>query len=550
MADGLSNSITTLTSLFQGDQKYKVPIYQRSYAWRNENINDLWDDLMDAFNEVKNDRTLFLGTLVIHKEEGANNIVDGQQRLATLSMILAQLRSALKNDDSGGKDAGKILTRIEDLLFVDGDPDIGSRLELSERDRIAFHDMVRDGSSSQAPAALKRAWSLIGRLQSEEVEGRTILGFSSSLLDVLRTVVTFSVLNVSHPYNPFTVFETLNSRGQDLAQSDLIKNRVLQKASSNRKDELSDKWERMVYVLPENEVTYYLRSWWIAQQEFVSTKQLYNKVRKLIDSGDSSETYVTRWFLDAKYYTWVATGIGELASPASLAALSEFHDLGFKQARPVILGLLLNGGEKLLPDYVHHLARIYVRVLKTAQQRGSKFEAVLDDLSKAIRKSPSDGLELLRAKANELISRIGRIDWSSFSIDDQDFARYILVSIARELEGKTWAPPRSSELEIEHILPRTRPDGLLNNISEDEYWRLATHVGNLTLILKEDNIRCSNKLFSEKVAIYREYTGQPGKHLSLTGQLAMGDSRWDEQKIIERARNLSLIAEKVWPTAV
>jgi hypothetical protein len=547
MENGIKSEIKNITSIFSLESVYHVPPYQRGYAWRSEDINTYWDDLASLLRTPRNQRAWFLGSLVLNHEDGRLHIVDGQQRLATTSLLLAVMRQKL--EQAGGIQGAELLVRLKDLLFVGGEPESSPHLELSERDRLGYRDLLRRGRGRQVPSGLRRAWDLLSQRYDEDQLGRDPVEFAKDVLDVVRDKMTFSVVTVADPFNPFTVFESLNSKGQDLAQSDLIKNRLLQKASTSLRDELQEKWDRMVVELPEGQVTHYLRAWWIASQEFISTRQLYVEVKRNITSPSHAERYGRLWYEHAGWYTSLCTGSAPGSSAQLQAALATFAEMDFRQGRAILLSFLVHEGEHLVPEVVGHLGRIYVRVVKTAQQRGSKIESVTDRVCTAVRRSPRDGLETLKAEANRLIEEAGPLDWSSLYVDRPGFARYLLASISRSFEGATWAPPDSSQLEVEHILPRQRPEGFMAELPEEEYQRLVTHIGNLTLILKEDNLRCGNKLFAEKRGIYEEYATDKTRPLRITSEVARYPD-WDKRTILDRAQELALVAENIWPRRI
>ncbi|MHB1260739.1 MAG: DUF262 domain-containing protein [Thermoplasmatota archaeon] len=546
MAVGIASDIHNLLGILDRDTRFRVPIYQRGFSWRSENINRLWDDLQETLLEPEDEQSLFLGSIVLNHEDGVINLVDGQQRLTTLSILAALVRHQLLKQDPMPQSRIRLVTKVEDLLFVRGDAGGAIRLELSDRDRAAFRELVKTGSVKRAPAGIRRCATILSTLLTEELVGRDEDEYLGKLLEVLRSVVTLSRIDVYPPYSPFTVFERLNSTGLSLAGADLVKNRVLQKATSNDRRDLSELWEKMVTEIGDNDVTDFLRAWWIAQRGFVSKKQLYNAVRQEVKSPDSAAQLVNSWYAAASLYAQMIEGSLVEGTPAVRSAIATAARLGFKQGNPVLLCLLLSEtGKNYIPRAVDALERIFIRVLKVAQRRGSKFEAELDGICKALKKKPAEGIRNLEEIADRLCRDAGPLNLRGVTVIDGTLARHMLVSLARIQHGPTWDAPDTSELEVEHILPRNRPPGFMSNVPEEDYRVLVSRLGNLTLILREDNVRCSNQVFEEKRGIYAEYQRKK-KVIQMTGDLVESLS-WTEIDIAAREEKLTPLAEEAWP---
>ncbi len=546
--EGLESHAASLGSIFAGNTRVCIPDYQRGFSWRNDNINRLWDDIIDTLAEAESERTLFLGSLVFHEDEGNVDLVDGQQRLTTLTMLLGNLRHRLMAAERFTPDHGRVVTNIERIIFVRGREKDGVRLHLSKKDRETYSKALQSNAlGAGAAAGVSRGWRRLNSLLDEREEEGDFLEFAEAVFDLITDLAKFSRVIVRAPHSPFAVFEALNSTGQDLAQGDLIKNRVLERTTDSWRDDFFEKWERMVTRLPEGEVSKYLRAWWIAEEKFTSVKQLYNNVKRKVKTHEDAQEYLDRWHDDALQYAHIVTGTPNGYCPPNVkAAVEDFVRLDFQQGRPIMLAFMLNDGQKYLPDVVHELARVYVRVLKTAQQRGSKFENKVESICRTTREdSPSSGLEKLRADVDSLIREIGPMDWTHFHVEEIPFARYLLATLTKRLEGGALGILGTADVEVEHVFPQKRPEGLLDSTPEAEYQRLTTHIGNLTFLTKEDNIRASNKPPDEKMEIYQEYLLGGRTPLKLTGDI-VGRSPWSEESLVARSAWLAEIANEIW----
>ena len=132
-----------LDKIFSDDYVFNVPLYQRPYAWTTEQVDELLDDLTDAMK--RDSEPYFLGSVVLIKSDGdaKSEVVDGQQRLTTLTMLLCALRD-LSDDPKIVQELDKRVWEIGDSLSGNEDR---SRLSLRERDRNFFQQHVQKANS-------------------------------------------------------------------------------------------------------------------------------------------------------------------------------------------------------------------------------------------------------------------------------------------------------------------------------------------------------------------------------------------------------------------
>lgn len=548
MPQGVESVSKTFSQLIEDNQFVEVPAYQRRFSWRSERINQLWDDIVSLLAEPEEERVLFLGPTVLHIEDKQTFLVDGQQRMVTLSLAAAALKHRTKflgsESEEEARAKASVLAVVDRLLFKGGRATKGVRLKLSAHDNDAFHDLLVNGTATNPPRRIKAAWTRLNQLVEDTLKGKDVANLEA-LAEIIAHAPIFAVVTVEDPCDPLSVFESLNSKGQPLVQSDLIKNRVLQVCPEGKRDLLEKKWNFMVAQIPEDQVTHFLRAWWISEKEFVSGRNLYREVRNHVKTAAQAAEFVRAWQEAAKHYQRLAGAAAPSGSPELKTALQDFSQLNFIQGRPILLALLNRGTTELVPLAVNHLARIFVRVLKTAQQRGSIFESKIGEICESIRTDPKQGVASLAKVADSLIADAGPIRWDRFHVDDDVFAKYLLRKIAQADEQKTW--DATLTMEVEHIMPQTPSTEPLTDDDLEAYEDLVTHVGNLTLILDKDNPRCTNRPFDGKKPVYLEYRPNGFKQPSMTGRLAK-EPKWSEAEIVGRAKQLAETAETIWPT--
>ena len=204
---------------FLSDNFLKVPLYQRSFAWEKENVKELFDDITNSYpNEY------FIGTIVVTDKGDYLEIVDGQQRIATISLFFIAVRDFLKE-----------IGEVEKANAIEGefilkqsyrDEEKKQRLTLNDVDNEFYvKALVRNGSANPSRAShdrLMNAYNFLKDHIENEYKSEGLEGLLN-LVDFLKDKLLIIIVTVSDDVNAFTVFETLNGRGLILSQTDLIK---------------------------------------------------------------------------------------------------------------------------------------------------------------------------------------------------------------------------------------------------------------------------------------------------------------------------------------
>lgn len=239
-----------LSNIFSSEFEYYIPSYQRPYAWTTEQAEVLFDDLYQFFIDKTADN-YFLGSIVLIKEEGnsKSEVIDGQQRLTTLSILFAVMAEAFDDEELKGECKSYIWEKGNIGQKIKSRP----RLTLRKKDQEFFEKYIEkvalEDLMNVNPLTLDEAKKHIyenSKLLREKLADR----FSS---DEERLEFYQFVLNecflvaVSTPdqESAFRIFSVMNSRGLDLLPTDIIKSDTIGKLSKDKQDEYTDKWEEM-----------------------------------------------------------------------------------------------------------------------------------------------------------------------------------------------------------------------------------------------------------------------------------------------------------------
>lgn len=252
MSKKISGAEYPLAKIFSSDFDYAIPSYQRPYAWTEVQAGDLFSDLYDFFVKEKDD-TYFLGSIVLIKDEGKPNaeVIDGQQRLTTLTILLAALTSYFSGD---------LRSDFENYLREPGRASQGlmpkPRLTLRERDRKFFAHYVQNLKFKELialdPAQLDNESQRNIRRNAELLLQKLDVSFQGATERLCEfgafLVQRCFLVAVSTPSQQaaFRVFSVLNSRGLDLLPTDIIKSDIIGNIKSpDKQDDVTERWEEL-----------------------------------------------------------------------------------------------------------------------------------------------------------------------------------------------------------------------------------------------------------------------------------------------------------------
>jgi hypothetical protein len=532
-----------------------VPLNQREYSWEDEHVRDLLTDFANAVSGKHG--TYFLGTIVLTGKGEVPEVSDGQQRLATTSILLAAIR-----DYFGDTKDNKRKAHIEDQYLRTTDIETTEsvpKLTLNVDDNAFFTKYIVDGDHTVAPSKpshqrIKHAAELaeehiqqILKPHAEAVRTQRLLEW----IKFLREGAEVIVLRVPDQMNAFVMFETLNDRGLKASQADLIKNYLLS-FCDKKIQEGQQKWAQMLGVLEslgQDDITVtYLHHLLILKTGPTKEREIFDKVRQLVNSqgralefleeaADGANDYAALFNSDHKKWNEYGTTTRKHISTIN-------RDLRVLQLRPLMFAVsrhftvkeakiafrllvfwsvrfLVVGGRGGLLDrnYSVRANEIAVGTIKTALQLKNALTDIL----------PADGL-FEAAFAETRIS--------------QGFlARYLLraLQLKAQDDKEPENVPNDEEqyINLEHILPDS-PNGDWKHIDPDTAAALHKRLGNMVLLQAKVNTLIGNTSFAEKKKVFRQSS------YSLTQAVAKYD-KWTAPEIKDRQVKLAKLAVETWP---
>lgn len=333
------------------DNRLRVPIFQRSYAWEAMNVTDLLRDIAGAVGSGANE--YFLGSVVVSTEHsGILEVVDGQQRLATVAIIIAQIRNYLlsigERERANTLETDYLLKR--DLRTQEALP----RLTLNDSDHDFFQKAILSQPQGSTVAPNRKSHRLL--LEARGAAQKHIDAITSTArrpiealidyIDYLHDRAKIILVRVPNHANAFTIFETLNDRGIDLAISDLLKNYLFYQAD-NRIAEAQAAWSSMTGALaavdPDTSAVDYIRHFWSSSHGATRERDLYANIRRKTSSKQAAIDLATGLEVAGRHYAAILSPGHEFWSDYGQSArqhIATINLLRMVQVRPLLLALV------------------------------------------------------------------------------------------------------------------------------------------------------------------------------------------------------------------
>jgi hypothetical protein len=536
---------------------FRVPIYQRSYAWEQPQVKDFFDDLKHAIDTSEPD--YFLGTLVLTDEKAARTtIIDGQQRLATTSLLLAALREIYREREELELAAE---TEKEYLSWFDRrtkqrDP----RLMLNEEDDAFYRELVIDQkeplAERESHARMEDAYRKLREWLKEDVDSHGRRGDDRLLtwaeyLDKQAVVIAVAVPTEA---DAFVIFETLNDRGAQLTLGDLLKNYLFMLAGP-RLDAMRNCWVQALAALDlsaENDLfVTFVRHHWSSKEGAVRERELYSRIKDAVTSSTVAVRYAKELVDAAKLYRaitepgddhWGKQGFG----PSARTNVRTLLDLGLEQNRPLLLAVMQHFAIKEQRATLKALVSWSVRGLVVGGIGGGQTERAYCAAAVKVREGKIKGTKELLQELASIVPEDEEFQ-DAFTRARQTkptVARYIQLALERANQGTSEAElvpnADAEEVNLEHILPRNPKKGEWADFAPEELAQWANRLGNHTLLKKTQNGKIGNEAWSVKRPILAS------SELALTKDAA-GAEQWDKAAIIARQQKLASLAVKTWP---
>lgn len=548
----------SLNDLFTNGKIYRVPPFQRDYSWEVEQWEDLWLDIAEL---EKTPLQHYMGAIVLQVGGNGLIVIDGQQRIATLSIlalaVLKHIRRLIENGVEAVPNEERYHLLFKQYLGTKDPASLrsSSRLFLNERDDSFYqHTLLQfreplnrrklTDSESRLWAAFEYFVAQIGRHFAGRLDGGTLAGFLNALV---AQRLTFIQITVEDDLSAYTVFETLNARGLELTATDLLKNYLFSKIASSRTDmeHVREQWQRISGVVGLDELPLFLRHFLNSRRRYVRRERLFKVVKEDVKTPEQVFSLLDDLERAANWYRALGdpsdelwsdyTGCKELVRELCLFKVTQF--------RPLVLACFAKSWSPAdLQDVLKACVVVSFRFNMIGRRNPRELEQTYNEVAVSVSNGETNHPSQLKAglRAVYVPDEEFRNDFAQIPIatdSKRKFVAYVLcrleshlTTIAHDFE--------STPATVEHILPENPGPGWEASFNEEDRTRFTFRLGNYTLLERNLNKEVGNRTFPEKQSFYAK------SQFKITRDIVQTD--WTPTAIGKRQAEMAKWATSVW----
>ena len=560
-ANILNTRTINFLELIGNGKVFHVPSYQRDYSWSEEHWEDLWNDIL--FLRDNEDDCHYMGALVVEaKTDRELLIIDGQQRMATLSILALAIIAKLNIMAEQGLEPAPNRERANELrgrFIGEKDPASlieSSRLYLNENDNGFYQDylvQLRIPINARKLAKSNRLmWECFGyfsdRLNTVPEIQTDGAALARLLSETIARQLMFILITVDNELNAYTVFETLNARGMPLTTTDLLKNYLFSRINvASDLEVLQRRWRSLIATVGQESFPEFLRYHLLCEYPKIRSQRLFKLVRDRAKTPEQVFSLIEELEKRAELFTAVSDPNHSywIETPEARPFIRELNLFRVRQMMP----LLFAAYERFTPEnFVRVLRMISIvsfRYTVVSCLNTNALEPIYHEAAKAvldgIATNPSAVFERLRqiyVKETPFIANFAQL-----AIDTsgrKKLVKYILAQLEQDASGRP-CDPDTDPATIEHILPENPLDDWSDDFPITEWEAAVYRIGNLTFLEHSVNREIGNAGYEEKIAAYKDsiYT--------LTRAIPeVAPEQWTLDLLNSRQRKLAQRAAHIW----
>lgn len=557
----------TFRKLIGNGLTYRIPRFQRDYSWTNDEWEDLWTDIL-ATLRPDGESSHYMGYLVLQSTDDKTfDVIDGQQRLTTLSLIVLAVLKNLQRQIDAGNEGDANSQRINQIRqtyvgYLDPVTLIARpKLTLNRNNNAYYRDYLlplghlpkRNLRASEH--SLRKAFEWFDKqiafyLKAQSGSEGTRL---AQLVEDISDKLFFTVITVTDELNAYKVFETLNARGVRLSATDLLKNylfSVLDRGgeADHELHSLEERWEAIVGRLQSENFPDFLRAHWNSRRGFARQADLFKTIRSKIIEREAVFSLLRGMEEDLDSYLALTSPEVSDWLPEDKQHAGVLKTFRVRQPYPLLLAARRNFDANdfsglLRATMVISLRYNVIGAFGTAEQERT-YNTVAERIANGELKQLGETLVAMRGIYVE--DRAFRAAFAEKAIRTTDsrnnrVVRFILCALERHLSGSDHSFT-SDAFNVEHVLPQGAPDGW-GGFSNEEMDGLLYRLGNMTLLQASANRDAGNGEYASKRQSY-ERSG-----FLITRRIAEDNAEWTPERIAARQNWMADQATAIWRVA-
>ena len=545
---------------------YRIPRFQRPYSWGPEQLEEFWTDtIIEATGDY------FIGAIIVFtRKDDRFDVVDGQQRMTTLTIMMAALRDAFDRCSLPKLANGlhnfieRPNVQFEDEFVLQTETSYPYLHEFIQKHGDPENDSVKIGPEEEALRKAKEFFAdkfndltaaIEGDPRNKETDVPGLIEHGLSAIRDKLLALRLILVTVDNEDDAYVIFETLNSRGLNLTVADLLKNHLFRhlRTKNANVDTARDRWEKIHDEFARSSASISMDSFihhqWLSQHEYVSKGKLFRSVKSEITKAKANG-YLDALVKDAVRYRVIQEPDSRkwhLSQQPIRQSLEALRIFGVEQPAPFVLAVLRALDDKLIKvplakralRSVENYHFIFTAITGTSSSGGiTKMYALhARELSAAADAQEAaasiDALvKKLKVPSEDVfVASFHQLQYSSASTKQKRLVQYVLAK--EYAENCSGAVPDFSRMTIEHVLPEA-------SASAASPEAIAS-IGNLILVDEALNVKLGNKSFASK-----------RKLLAAAAQVwvppeVLASTQWDQAAIESRADTLAKLAyNELW----
>ena len=546
---------STLRQLLGNGLTYEIPKFQRDYSWETEQWDDLWQDIQSVVNDEEPGH--YLGYLVLQtKDDKVFKVIDGQQRITTISILILSAIKALQALVDQGIESDKNAKRVDSFRnnyigYLDPVTLIATnKLRLNRnndnfyRSKLVPLEQLPQRGLNSSERLMKNCFEWFEtKIKGTYATGEAVAEFIDKTIDK----IFFTVISVNDELNAFKVFETLNARGVQLSASDLLKNYLFSVVDSDNphKSEISEIesiWGKIIGKLGSEKLSEFLRVYWNSKYKTVRKNDLFKAIRRNISHKKAVFDLLRNLDSSADTYMALRNPFDELWKgdkqiTNNLTALKIFQ---VRQPFSLLLAayehLNLQKFKKALSD----ITTLSFRYNIISGLNPNDQETVYNELSQSIRTNNNYDRTIIKKidpKDDSFVTAFSNKEFKR-TTRNHKIVKYILSKVERKLYSAD-IDLFSDLYTIEHVMPESN-DARWEHIPDEVFERCIYRLGNLVILENKLNKESGTKSYKDKKLIYSKSS------LLTTQSIPQHYDEWGEDEINSRQRQIAHQAKQIW----